>query len=946
VNFLAVARNLYKLCNILASKEKNMLFLQLLLTITVKMKRNLLVLATALLVTPVFAQQHSAWQKLASVSNQGSKLIRDTQYSQRQQLLSWNEALMRSVLSEATEVNSGGKGVEIILPSVDGVNEEYLVWETSNFAPGLRERYPEIKSFVGKGVTDPTAYLRFSLDPRGIQTMVLRADKGAEFIEPYTTDHSVYVLFDSKTRSKGNLPFVCSTDDRELNTNALNRVAMSDDQTFRTYDLALSCTGEYGQFFGGTVAGALAGMNATMTRVNGVFEVDLAIKLEIIDGDEAVIYTMPSSDPYSAAGTGTNPANTNNANGWNIQLQNTLTAQLGNAAYDIGHLFGASGGGGNAGCIGCVCEDDTPNNLDKNKGSGYTSPGDGIPQGDNFDIDYVIHEMGHQLGANHTFSHNYEGSGVQVEPGSGVTIMGYAGITGPYDVQSNSEPFFAYRSLLQIQSNIDDKTCSVDTPLANNPPVVNAGANYVIPKGTAFILKGTGSDPDGDALTFVWEQNDNATGSVDGDQSFPSPTKTVGPNFRSFLPTASPDRYMPRYSAVLAGHLTTTWETVSTVARQLNFNFTARDNRPGGGQTKKDAMVVTVSGSTGPFEVTSQNTVGLSWLQNTQETVTWAVNNANTLTGSANVNIKLSLDAGQTWPVTLAANTPNDGSEVITVPNVTATNCRLMIEPVGNIYYAVNAREFAIGYTVTQTCNTYSWTTSYSISSTMPTVFIDKTLNVPTGGVISDVNLSYRVHHTYMSDVNTALASPSDPTNFIQLQSSNCGDESGALSFKFTDDGGTIDCGLIVPTSTVTAPVQDVMPHGDPLASFNGQNPQGDWKFRVYDHIPGDNGSIRFWNLEICTQNAQLANPGFDFVDFALYPNPNQGNFTVQFTSESTNEIKIKVHDMRGRTILERGFENTGSFMENIQLPDVETGIYLVSVQDGEKKIVKRIVVE
>ena len=82
---------------------------------------------------------------------------------------------------------------------------------------------------------------------------------------------------------------------------------------------------------------------------------------------------------------------------WNAQLQSTLTSIIGEANYDIGHMFGASGGGGNAGCIGCVC-------VNGSKGSGITSPADGIPQGDNFDIDYVVHEVGHQLGANHTFS--------------------------------------------------------------------------------------------------------------------------------------------------------------------------------------------------------------------------------------------------------------------------------------------------------------------------------------------------------------------------------------------------------------------------------------------------------------------------------------------------------------------------------------------------------------
>ena len=199
----------------------------------------------------------------------------------------------------------------------------------------------------------------------------------------------------------------------------------------------------------------------------------------VIANNNLVMYYNASTDPYSSGSVGSGGA-------WNTELQNNLSTVLGNAAYDIGHLFGQSGGGGNAGCIGCVCEDDDVANLnDENKGSGFTSPSDGISQGDTFDIDYVVHEIGHQLGANHTFSHQSEGTGVNVEPGSGSTIMGYAGITS-YDVQNNSDAYFTYRSILQIQNNLAGRTCSVDTPITNTPPVVDAG--LILPFRKAQLL--------------------------------------------------------------------------------------------------------------------------------------------------------------------------------------------------------------------------------------------------------------------------------------------------------------------------------------------------------------------------------------------------------------------------------------------------------------------------
>ena len=251
--------------------------------------------------------------------------------------------------------------------------------------------------------------------------MVLGADRTAEFIEPLTQDLTTYTIY-KKTDHQATGTFRCLVDDEPVLVNQANALAArpnADDALLRTYRLALSCTGEYTTYFGGTKALALAAMNNTMTRVNGVFEKDFNARMVLIANNDLVIYTSASTDPYSAAATGAGGA-------WNTELQNTLTSVIGNANYDVGHLFGATGGGGNAGCIGCICVDDTASTTDKNKGSGYTSPADGIPSGDNFDIDYVAHELGHQFGANHTFSMSNEGTGANMEPGSGSTIMGYA----------------------------------------------------------------------------------------------------------------------------------------------------------------------------------------------------------------------------------------------------------------------------------------------------------------------------------------------------------------------------------------------------------------------------------------------------------------------------------------------------------------------------------------
>lgn len=306
----------------------------------------------------------------------------------------------------------------ISLPNADGQIEQFEIIESSNFEPALQAQFPEIRAFSGKGITDRYATLKLSVSPQGIQTMVFRTEKETEFIEPYSADHTVYTVFKKHAKA---LPWKCSTPEQQLATNIGSRVADVARSTgdLKTMRLAQSVTAEYSNYFGATSASqvslVLAAVNATLTRCNGVYEKDLALHLNLVAASTNVFYYNASTDPYSPASSGAGGA-------WNSQLQNTLTSVIGAANYDIGHLFGASGGGGNAGCIGCIC-------VDNSKGSGFTSPADAIPQGDNFDIDYVVHEVGHQLGANHTFSMSNEGTGVNVEPGSGITIMGYAGIT-------------------------------------------------------------------------------------------------------------------------------------------------------------------------------------------------------------------------------------------------------------------------------------------------------------------------------------------------------------------------------------------------------------------------------------------------------------------------------------------------------------------------------------
>ncbi len=899
------------------------------------MKKLLLFLTMVLFFGQLSAQSVASWQKITTADIKDTNTIRQGIYSENQQLFQLNEATFRQSLVGAPDKLSGQPGITVSLPNTDGNMEQFSVWETSNFAPGLRARFPQIKSYVGKGKTDQSALLNFSVSPAGIQTMVYRAGEGTEFIEAYTSDNTVYVLFDSKTDVREKSPFACGTPEADLSAELLNQTnsTLADNGVLKVFRLALSCTSEYTTFYGGTIAGALGGMNATMTRVNAIFERDFAVKLEIIDNNELVIFTNAATDPYdNAVPNGTGDPENGIAPTWNGQLQSTLTAVLGNAAYDIGHLFGASGGGGNAGCIGCVC-------VDNQKGRAFTSPSNNAPVGDTFDIDYVAHEMGHQLGANHTFSYRIEGAGVNVETGSGSTIMGYAGITGDYDVQQNSDPFFAFRSILQVQTNLLSKTCPVNTILINNTPTVNGGPNYNIPFGTPFVLTGTGSDPDAnDVLTYIWEQNDAANASVIGDNSEAFPDKEAGPNFRTFIPTESPVRYFPQLSSVLAGSLSTRWESVLSAvgARALNFNLTARDNALGGGQTARDAVVVNVSSAIGPFVVTSQNTSGISWTPGTTEVITWNVNGTTSLPGSAEVNIKLSIDGGLTFPITLAGNTINDGEETITVPALSPSLAiRIKVEPVGNIYYAVNARPISIGYD----CNVVSTTPNAAIADgTGPNgggTILSSTIEVTETETINNMRLNVNINHPFTGNLVIKLIHPDGTSRTMWNRTCNNSGGFQGIDLTFADGFPTIVC---------SSPTTGIFRSSQLLAPFNGKPTNGTWTLTVQDFVSSNTGTLVSWGVDFgCT----LGNDNFEqATGFVVYPNPTSGNFTVQFNDDTANNVGVTVHDIRGRKIFENNYNNNGIFSQNIQLNNAERGIYMVTVVSGDNKVVKKIIVE
>lgn len=572
--------------------------------------------------------------------------------------------------------------VMLELPMPDGTFQMFEVWESPIMHPDLAAQLPGVKTWAGQGVDDPTATLRLDMTPQGFHAQVLSAEWTVQ-IDPYSKGDTVfYASYDrAGLRDQVLDQWTCLGADRPHGQPVLQgrdqNVLMRSGTFLQTYRTAVAATGEYTVFHGGTQAAGQAAIVTAINRVTGVYERELAIRLTLVANNINIVYTDGATDPYT----------NNNGSTMLGQNQTNINAVIGSANYDIGHVF--STGGGGIAQLSVVCT--------ASKARGVT--GLPSPTGDIFYIDYVSHEMGHQFGALHSFNSNNAGCVPQrsaasaYEPGSGSTIMSYAGICGSDNLQNSSNDYFLHRSFDEILAFSTGGTggCPANVANGNTVPTADAGANYTIPRQTPFMLTGAGSDANGDTITYCWEQRDlgaaqSASGGAFADLG-------SGPIIRSFLPNTSPTRIIPRVSNLLANTFVI-GEALPNTNRTMNFRLTIRDNRAGGGGVNTDDMQVTCTTTSGPFQVTFPNAAGT---QSGMIAVTWNVASTTAAPVScANVMIELSTDGGNNWPTVLNASTANDGSEAVTLPPINTTTARIRVRAVGNIFFDISNANFTI----------------------------------------------------------------------------------------------------------------------------------------------------------------------------------------------------------------------------------------------------------
>lgn len=597
---------------------------------------------------------------------------------------------MKSYFNSVPELGDSDfkdKAPIIVLPMPDGTKAKFKIWKSAVMAPELARKFPQVVTFTGQGVDDQYATVKLDFTELGFHAQIKSVVTGDMYIDPYAkNDVNNYIIYKKSDLINKN-PIICGTKDEKFQAgkkNVQKSVTPGVGNQIRIFRFAVACTGEYAKAATGlsspTVAQTLSAIVTTVNRVNGVYEQEVAVRLVLVPEETSLIFTNPSTDPFNG---------NNNADLLIDESQTQINAIIGINSYDIGHTF-STGGGGLA--YSGICNP-------VYKGKGIT--GRGNPVGDPYDIDYVAHEVGHQFWGPHTFNAITGSCGddnrdatAAVEPGSGITIMAYAGICGALNnLANNSIPIFHTQSFQAITTEVASTTCQVTTAVSNTAPTVNAGSDYTIPKGTPFKLTGSATDAENNALTYGWEQND-----IGPEGDWNAPTGNT-PLFRSFMPKTVSYRYFPQLTDIL-NNTTTKGEILPSYGRTMEFRLTVRDNNAGCGGVANDDAIITVAGNSGPFRVTAP-ALAVTWAASSTQTITWDVANTTAApVNCANVSILLSTDGGLTYPTTLIASTPNDGSEVITIPDVNTTMARIMVVGAGNVFFNINPVNFTISKTV------------------------------------------------------------------------------------------------------------------------------------------------------------------------------------------------------------------------------------------------------
>lgn len=713
--------------------------------------------------------------------------------------------------------------IQLEIPLPNGENEIYEVVYDPIMPPTLAARYPSARTYMARSL-DRKSYMRFDVTKHGFHAAIKTAE-GVVFIAPYATNDVKHYISYYTRHEGGEANFSCGTHSDAFPELASAAATMPMDLIDkdkplvksrgsvgiverREYRAAVACVGEWGLGAGGTVADAMAKIVTAMNILNMFFETEHALRFTLVENNDLLAFVVPNMDPY---------ANIQDAGGLLGQNVAALNDIIGFGNYDIGHVFTngcADGIGGIAG--GAVCT--------QSKGAGVTCFFSSNVT--SIVTNVMAHEIAHQFSSAHTWSNcpgseDQRASGSAYEPGSGTTIMSYSGTCGAENITpAGFGDYYHVESLDQVYTFSHEaagNSCGEDITNSNNYPEFPDWPytdGFFIPMSTPFELEVEAIDPDGDPLTYCWEQYNLGPLSPLG-----LPTNN-SPIFRSYPPNVNPKRVFPRLNKILANAFEET-EVMPSYARDLNFRLTARDNRVDGGGATWQEVEFHVAGNAGPFEVMNPNT-NITWNAGDFTEVTWDVANTNASPVNCEfVNISLSTDGGLTYPFTLVENTPNTGSAMVTVPNVTTGTARVRVDAADNIFFDISNANFTVEPSMDTTfatsvspvyqqlclptstdltintfgLNGFNSAVTATIMNTLPTNAVPTfTNNGATAG--SDINLNLDLSNVVSAgtfDVELMMVADTDTAfRTITLETISNDFSSLALTFPVTGSSGVV----------------------------------------------------------------------------------------------------------------------------------------------------------
>ncbi len=832
------------------------------------------------------------------------------------------------------KVSTTASGSVMQFPDAKGKLASYRLQRVITMHPELAAKYPGIANYVGYDINNPTKTIRITETPKGIHAR-LSSNETTSYITPVSNDGKSYKVYgknaiipltEQPNCLVGGKQKISEGFFSQKSTSKASK-AISDGK-LRTLRMALVTTAEFSNYYinkdgaeNGTdqekKAAVIAGLNVLLNSLNDLYEREFSISMVLVPDNDKTIFLDTTTDGLS-----------NNNTGALVDEGNAiLNAEIGSDNFDIGHTMGTGGGG--------LAYFFTPCSSRNDKGRAVS--GSSRPEGDGFVFDLWAHEVGHQFTGDHSFNNfcnDNRSNNSAVEPGSGTTIMSYAGICAP-NVQRISDHHFHGLSHKQISGFITQRinpsnSCGVTiTENNNNAPVIQEIPNYIIPTDTPFVLSAIATDPDNDILTYQFDQMDNEITTAP-----PTANAQRGPVFRSIFPTTDSYRYFPNINEVLAGNLAPEWEVIPSVSREMNFTVTVRDirNSLGAQSAFRDFKVNFVK--TEPFSVTSQNQNNITWTTGQQQEITWNV--AGTTSNgidTPNVTIILSTDGGQSFDTILATSTPNDGVHSITVPNDAASkNARIMVKGVDNVFFAVNESPIAINVQ----CEEYTNQEVLNIPDTnIPVV---SAINVNQGmDQIVDLKVQIDMEHNRVEYLTIELIHPNGTV--ISLWNRNCGTQDiSANGIIFDDASPAIQCPNGQVLGQEYAPVEK-------LSGLKGLSASGEWKLS-FQSTNGRTGTVNSWNIDICTTNGDTDLSVTEFSTLKgtkIYPNPSNGIFTADFGNNTSKNYQITLYDLVGRKIYSTTNTNARSLI-NVQ--NISKGNYLMIFETENAKAVSKIIIQ